>query len=234
VLSVWWLSIAKEKLSAVAFSISIATKLIPIMILPLLFFRLGWRRAALFYISVIAVTTLLFLPLINAELIKGMSHGLGYYFQKFEFNASLYYLVREYGFWKYGYNIIETAGWKLALVAAGGIGLYVVLEYWLKKSLRVNDSSLWTSSMFVFTIYFLLATTIHPWYITSLVLFSVFSSWRYAIVWSGLIVLTYSGYSIHGFQENYWLTGMEYSIVLLFFMIELLQKHRSKHLHHLT
>jgi alpha-1,6-mannosyltransferase len=64
------------------------------------------------------------------------------------------------------------------------------------------------------TLYWLLSTTVHPWYITSLVAASVFTPFRYPLVWSGVIVLSYSAYQTTAYTENLWLTGLEYSLVV--------------------
>lgn len=232
-LSVWWLVTQKFTLASVGLGFAIATKLVPLLILPVLFFRLGWKKVVQVYATVFLVVIILFLPLLNSSLISGMTNGLSYYFQKFEFNASIYYLVREYGFWKYGYNIIQTAGWKLALTGVVGIGIYVVMERFFKKEkLSIVGISVWSASLVVFTIYFLVATTVHPWYITSLVLFSVFVPWRYGVIWSALILLTYMSYSINGYREHYGLVVFEYGAVISFLAIEIYRRVKSRY--HMT
>lgn len=233
VLSVWWMVKQRLTLASIALGFSIATKLVPLLMLPVLFFRLGWKRALQVYATVVVVVVILFLPLLQADLISGMTNGLGYYFQKFEFNASIYYLIREYGFWKYGYNIIQTAGWKLALTGAIGMGVYVVLEKFFKKEkLSLAETSVWSAILFVFTIYFFSATTVHPWYITSLVAFSVFIPWRYGVLWSALIFLTYIGYSLDGYHEHYGLIALEYVAVVSFLVNEIYRKVKARH--HIT
>jgi hypothetical protein len=75
--------------------------------------------------------------------------------------------------------------------------------------------------MWALCIYFLFTTTLHPWYITTLVAISVFSPYRFPLLWSGLIFLTYAGYHINSFQENYWITAFEYVAVIGYFIFEL-------------
>jgi hypothetical protein len=68
---------------------------------------------------------------------------------------------------------------------------------------------------FAYTIYLLLATTVHPWYIINLVLLSVFvRNYRYAIVWSMLAVLSYAAYITNDYQENHLFIALEYTIVI--------------------
>jgi len=155
-----------------------------------------------------------------------MSTSLGLYFNKFEFNASLYYLVREYGFWKYGYNIIQTAGWKLSLIA-GILILLVSFRKGLTWSYIINENTypcLITKWMWSLSIYFLFATIMHPWYITTLLALSIFTSYRFSLIWTGLIFLSYSGYNKNGFQENLWLTTLEYLVVIGYLIFELKSK----------
>ena len=226
--SFWFL--IKEKLVAAAFcfALAICSKLIPIIVLPLILARLGLRKSLQYYILVGLCCVLLFLPLLNVEIISGFRESISYYFKKFEFNASLYYLVREWGFWKYGYNIIETVGWKLALWCTMVILVYTFFDGMFRNPSAANnsqargeiDSRLISGSLFVFMIYFIFSTIVHPWYIATLVAFSVFSRYRFAVFWSALIFFTYSGYSSIGFKENLWLTTVEYILTISYFVVE--------------
>jgi alpha-1,6-mannosyltransferase len=114
------LLLIREKLilSGIAIAMAICVKLIPLIFLPTLLPRLGWKRACLVYSTIGVVAAVLFLPLLDRSILLGFQNSLAYYFRKFEFNASIYYLVREWGYWNYGYNIIQTAGWLLGLLSA--------------------------------------------------------------------------------------------------------------------
>lgn len=71
---------------------------------------------------------LLFAPL---PLWKNLLQSANLYYQKFEFNASIYYLLRQIGFWWYGYNTIAFLGKALAVLAIAGIFFIC----WLEKKL---------------------------------------------------------------------------------------------------
>jgi alpha-1,6-mannosyltransferase len=233
----YWLLI-KEKIiwSALFFSLAICTKLLPVLLLPLLLVRLGWKKSIIYYLAVGLCCTLLFFPLLNAEIIEGFRESIGYYFKKFEFNASLYYLVREWGYWRYGYNIIQTVGIRLAMYCASAILLYTIWDFIQNSRLAsrqakfnikhstLNIKHLTLSSLFILTIYFAFATTVHPWYITSLLALSIFTKFRFSLVWTGLIFLTYLGYSQNGYSENLWVTTIEYVIVIGYLAYEVIWK----------
>ena len=148
---------------------------------------------------------------------------MGLYFNKFEFNASLYYLVREFGFWKYGYNIIQTVGWKLGLITF----VLILTFVWIRSrqsKMKQDDSTnhvLFQDWMWMLSIYFLFTTTLHPWYISTLLALSVFTSYRYPTIWTGMIFLTYAGYTTDSFHEVLWLTAIEYIIVYGYLAYEL-------------
>ncbi len=122
--SVYLLRRQKLVLSGVAMALAVCTKLLPLIFLPLYLRRLGWKTALLFYAAVGAASAALFLPLITPELVTGMRDSVELYFQKFEFNASIYYLIREVGYYQKGYNIIQQAGRWLAISTFLGIMLY--------------------------------------------------------------------------------------------------------------
>ena len=221
--SVYWLR-RNLGLSAVLFGLAVCTKLVPLILLPLYWRRLGWRKTLLFYGLVGLTTAALFFPLVTPELVAGMQKSIGLYFQKFEFNASVYYLIREIGFYRKGYNIIAQAGRWLAISTFLGIILYAALER--NRWLPAAYSGAWL-------IFLLLSTTVHPWYVTPLLAFAVFTPYRYAVAWSGLIFLTYAGYSTTGFAENLWVIGLEYIVVLAILGYEtVIAKHTPTGLFH--
>jgi hypothetical protein len=75
--------------------------------------------------------------------------------------------------------------------------------------------------LFGISFYYLLSTTVHPWYITTPLLLSVFTKYKFPIVWSLLVMLSYSAYGKEGFSENIWLVAIEYIVVVGYFIWEL-------------
>lgn len=209
--------------SAAYIALATATKLVPIIFLPALLRAQGFKSALKYGFLVIVFSVLFFIPLLNQHVFQSMTTSVRLYFNKFEFNASLYYLVREYGFWKYGYNIIQTVGWKLGVATTMLIVLFTFRKGWAKSSVISTDSTqfLLSDFLWILSIYFLFATTLHPWYITTLLALSVFTPYRFTLVWTGLIFLTYAGYNIDSFKENLWLIAFEYLAVIGYLIFEL-------------
>jgi alpha-1,6-mannosyltransferase len=209
--------------SAASIALATATKLVPIIFLPALLRAQGFKGSVKYGVLFIIFLALFFLPLFNYQVFQSLTTSVGLYFNKFEFNASLYYLVREYGFWKYGYNIIQTVGWKLGVVTTMLIVLFTFRKGWTKSDVISIDSTqfLLSDFLWILSIYFLFATTLHPWYVTTLLALSVFTPYRFTLVWTGLIFLTYAGYSIDSFKENLWLIAFEYLAVIGYSIFEL-------------
>jgi len=206
-------------LSTLFFALAICTKLLPLILLPLLLSRLGWRRAFLYYLLTAFFCLLFFMPLLSIELVQGISQSIGLYFQKFEFNASVYYIIREIGYELKGYNIIAKAGRWLAASTFLAIISYAIFER--KKQLP-------TAWLWVWFIYLLLSTIVHPWYVTPMLAFAVFSHYRFAYVWSWLIFFSYAGYTKEGFDEVLSITILEYSIVIAVLTYELWKTYTRK------
>ncbi len=200
--------------AAAAFAAAIASKLLPLMFLPFWFRKLEVRSFLLFLFSGVAFCLLLFIPLYNSVVFSGFQRSLSLYYQKFEFNASLYYLIREAGYWLKGYNIIGTAGPLLALLATTGILL-------LSFSPKAKKLSLPAGMLLVYSIFLVFSLTVHPWYIIPLLALSLFTGYRFPVLWSGLIFLTYAGYTESGFKENNLILIGEYIGVALYFLWEL-------------
>jgi len=199
-------------LSSIFFALAVCTKLVPLIFLPLFIRRLGMKQAVYYFSLVGIASVLLFLPLLNFELLQGLQSSIGLYFQKFEFNASIYYIVREIGYAVKGFNIIEKSGKWMAIAAFGCIILFTIFE----RYKRLPEAFLW-----VLFIYYLFATIVHPWYVAPLVAFSVFSKFRFAVIWSLVIFFSYAGYHSGGFTENMTIVFIEYIVVFSVALLEI-------------
>lgn len=201
----WW--------SATALGLAIGIKLIPLIFLPVIWKRLPFNQFAGYAFIAMGTLALCSIPLLSTQLLQGISSGLSLYFQKFEFNASIYYLIREAGFAVTGYNIIQTSGKFLALFT---FLLIMALSWWSAKKITWPQAMFW--SLFI---YLLLTTTVHPWYVTTLVMLCAFTTFRFPVVWSFTIILSYGGYTIDGYTENLWLVIAEYLLVGTVLLVEL-------------
>ena len=197
-----------------AMAASVASKLLPLLLLPYLIRRLWGKRSfstfLRFSVAFAVITTLLFLPLIAVGFLDGFSSSLDLYFRKFEFNASLYYLARAYGYYDVGWNKIAEFGPALAKFAAVSILALALLDG------RSDWRSLPEGWLFAFVIYLLCATTVHPWYLSVPLVLCCFTPWRFPVVWSGLITLTYVSYGTVPYEENLYLVAAEYVITVAF------------------
>jgi len=230
--SLYLLYSRKWILSALAFAASVLLKLVPLLFLPLLlrYFienkndheKLGLSKLIGYYFIVGILVVIGFIPFISPEFISSFSASLGLWFQKFEFNASIYYLVRWTGFQVKGYNIIETAGKVLPLVT---VLVLAGLAFFRKNN---SVQQLISTMLLGITAYLFLSTTVHPWYLIIPLLLSVFTRFRYMLVWSFLIVLSYYAYSNPEFNENIWLIAFEYILVFGLFGYELLNFRKEK------
>ncbi|NID11324.1 hypothetical protein [Fibrivirga algicola] len=214
-LAVYLWQVHRRVLSAAALAMAIATKLLPLIALPVIIAHIGWPRGIRYAALVLGLVGVLFIPFFDVSLLLNMLESIELYFRKFEFNASLYYLIREAGFWLEGYNILGRIGLWLSLATT--VGLLVI------AFARVFP--VWVRILWMLTLYLAMATTVHPWYITSLVAASIFVaspaySIRYMLVWSGLVWLSYSAYRTDPVQEDHMLLLVEYGIVFTLFVID--------------
>tara|TARA_B100000378_G_scaffold195908_1_gene159607 strand:- start:38 stop:1348 length:1311 start_codon:yes stop_codon:yes gene_type:complete len=204
--------------AAVLFGLSISVKLLPLVLLPLFFHyfrkqeKLNIYKLIAFYVITFLTVLITFLPFLSLELIQNFGDSVALWFNKFEFNASIYYVIRWIGFQTVGWNIIGVVGKILPIV----IFITVLgLSFFRNNN---SEKTLFVSMLFALSIYFLLSTTVHPWYVITPLAISVFTNYKYLLVWSFTVILSYSSYGINGFDEHLWLLGLEYLLVVLSFV----------------
>ncbi|WP_347924144.1 mannosyltransferase [Pontimicrobium sp. SW4] len=170
-----------------------------------------------FYAIVGATTILLFLPFYSLQFVSNYAETVGLWFQNFEFNASLYYIAREIGFSITGYNEIAIIGTITAII----VFLFVVAMAFFRKN--SSTIQLITAMLLALSFYYFTATTVHPWYVATLLILSVFTKYKFPLVWSFVIILSYLAYLQIGNankSENLWIIVLEYTIVYGVFIWE--------------
>lgn len=216
--------------AAILIACSITVKLIPFLFLPLFFqwfvkkevsLLKGFLKLLAFYAIVLGTTLLLFLPFYTSELVDNYSNSVGLWFRNFEFNASFYYVFREIGYLFRGYNEIAIIGKIIPVLTI----LFVGSITFFRKN--TSPKELITAFLFGLSFYYFTTTTMHPWYLATLILLSVFTKYRFPIVWSLVIILSYAAYANEIYKENLVLVSIEYLIVYGFLIWELFFKPNS-------
>ncbi|MCB0704112.1 MAG: hypothetical protein KDC34_02340 [Saprospiraceae bacterium] len=211
---IYLLLVGRDQFAGMGMALSIASKLLTLIFMPFYIRRLGWKRVIPFFLAAAVLCFLLFLPMINGVFLNHFGESLDLYFRKFEFNASVYYLFRWIGFQITGYNYIAVIGPALALISSIGILVFAFFHpghNW-KGDLKYM--------LFGICLYLALSTTVHPWYLSLPIILCCFTSYRFPIIWSALITLTYINYSYQPYQENLQIVAVEYISVGLFFLWE--------------
>jgi len=221
-LSIYLLHTNRWKMAAVFFALSVSVKLIPLIFIPLLIQKLAWKKWLGFSAIVGGVSTLLFLPFFSQEFLVNYANTVGLWFHKFEFNASIYYVLREIGYAFRGYNEIAIIGFLLSIVV-----LLVVMGMSIfRKNAKTQD--LITSMLFALVFFFFTTTTMHPWYLATPLLLAIFTKYRFVLVWSFVIFLSYFAYLNGDNQENLGIVFFEYLIVYGILIYELYSYYHIK------
>lgn len=215
--AIYLLAVNKWQWAGVVLACSISVKLVPLLFMPLFLKHFSFKRSIAFFAIVGSTSLLLFAPFYSSEFLTNYSKTIGLWFSNFEFNASLWNVIKQIGihFDAKPWELIKTYGKITPVLTVSMVVLFTFLRN--NQDLRILLSSM----LWILTLYYLLSATVHPWYIIFLVLLSVFTDFKYALVWSLCVVLSYFAYSETAFQENGWLLSIEYISVFTFMIYEL-------------
>ncbi|MCR1025365.1 mannosyltransferase [Cellulophaga baltica] len=222
--SLYLLSMNNWKLAAVVYACSISIKLVPLLFLPLFLTHFKFKKSVAFY-SIVGLSILaLLLPFYASEFIANYSKTVGLWFSNFEFNSSIYNVIKTIGV-----NYFDAKPWELIKTYGKLTPIITILTVLAFTFFRKNDnlSTLISSMLWILTIYYFISPTVHPWYIIFLVVLTCFTNYRYALVWSATVILSYWAYSDPNYVEHLGILTIEYLLVFSFMIYEL-SKQRNK------
>lgn len=202
------------KLSSL-FTLAVATKLVPLLYVPILLPELGKKQVFPFLLLTGSMLTICFIPLLTGTFFTNFFSSIDLYFRTFEFNASIYFLARWVGFQLTGYNQIAVIGPLLSVLTAVSVFLIGFLR-WSRKTFSLTERLLLASTIFLF-----LSTTVHPWYILPLVGLAPLTRFTFPYVWAGFAFLSYAHYGVGQPVEPTMLILLEYAVTWIFLITEL-------------
>lgn len=188
--------------------LAVGVKLLPLLLLPTFVFYPETKKNTLFWFGgLIAILISFFWLLLDSSWIN-FFQSLTLYQGKFEFNASIYYLFREIGFWIFGYNVIAVLSKLLSVLTLG----LIVYFSWKKKPATLPELlNLW---VFVYLIYLVLQPVVHPWYLIPAFGLSVLTGRNTFVIWSFAVIFSYRAYGTATVDESPLFLAIEYLLVL--------------------
>lgn len=207
--SIWAIKKGKLGLSGSFWGLAIGVKLLPMMLGPA-FSAFGKTRKSLwFWVGTALAIVISFIPLLIDDSWVNFAQSLNLYQGKFEFNASIYYLLREVGYWIEGYNTIAFLTKILSLSTVILIG-YFSLNRQPKFLLELVDLM-----VLIYLVYLILQPVVHPWYILPALGLSVMQGKMTILLWSFGAIFSYQAYGNADFQEQSIFLILEYGLVVL-------------------
>lgn len=148
--------------------------------------------------------------------IAGYKSSLGLYFHQFEFNSLLYRHLTEYCDSNKLYDAKKLVGFYLMLCFLV-VAFYLFIKGYFNKHSNFSFQTAW---YLIFT-YLLLSSTVHPWYLTTLVFLSCFYLPLTGYTWSFLVFCSYARYDLTVEPYESFLVTMEYIFVFIVLLLEL-------------
>ena len=192
-------------LTAAALALAILAKLSPVVLLPLVMKRIGWRYAILTGAIVVAG----YLPFISAG--TAMFDGFRQFAREWQFNAGPFALVQ----WLAGLFVTDPA-----VLARAVCGLIVIaLIVWLIRNDDGRRESFAKYAALSLGALLLLSPAVMPWYVTWLLPLAVLAGQR---IWIYFSVLVCAAFLVMIDEtERAWALWLEYGTLALLGTIEL-------------
>jgi hypothetical protein len=215
-------------LAPILLGLATVTKILPVLLLPVLFWRWNWRQLVLYGLVVLAMIAPFGLsagwgltgPLDGT----GLFGAIRIYADQWNFNSGLFHWLEVD--WLPRLGLVEATTWAKRIT--GLMMLLVLAGTWLVARQRAGILPTLRLMAVPSMAYLLLTTTVHPWYLLMLLAFLPFlpprpteSPWRWLILapWlylSGTVALSYLTYvNPLDFREFEWIRNTEWVPTLI-------------------
>ena len=212
----------KKLFSLLPFAFSVGTKLITIIVIPLIINQKKIsENLKMMFLFFGLLFFIFFLPIGNNNFLN-FFNTIKLWFSNFEFNGSIYYIIRYLGYKIKGYNIVQSVGLITPLITL--IIMFYLIFVRKNKEIKIILEDIFLLMSF----FYLISMVVHPWYIITILYLGLFTNYNFQIIWSALIFLTYSAYQDFEVKENFYLIGLEYIVVVGFFIYEFLRQGNIK------
>lgn len=215
---------SKVFLGGAGLAFGVLAKLVPLLTAPAFTLMLLWKKEARtnwdwksaigFGVSTILLVGIGMGVFLGFADLSGFGESLNLYFQKFEFNGSVYVLASALGQWYKGWNWIEVIGPSLSILSMLSIIALATVRAWRKQGLA-------TTLLFSFGAYLLCATTVHPWYAIYIVALAPLTKYKWPYVLAFTVFLSYLAYGTTDIVVPVWATILEYGLVFGMLLFEL-------------
>ncbi len=205
----------KIRSAAIWWALAAAAKLIPLLFLPIVWRWLGWRKGLTFQIVFGLTSLLLFIPLLDRQVLANMSTSLDLYFQLFQFNGSVFYLLWKMAMQYGSFEKSQLVGPLLGISTFIGVGILAWKTRPLHRS-HPGGLTLLDGMLLASFLQLTFAATVHPWYATVPLALGILTRWRFSVLWSGLIALSYSHYITGHWLDNWAFMVVEYGVLWAF------------------
>ncbi|MDX1651332.1 MAG: hypothetical protein R3277_02495 [Brumimicrobium sp.] len=202
-------------LSGLNWAVAISVKLTPLILIPALYRFIRFRKAFLLSLITGILSLIFIFGLLWPQYVFNVLNSIELYFNNFAFNGSFYDLVETAFYPLFDYRTILIFGPLLAFLGM----ILILLTSFMKP---INSSQQWLERMmWVYMIYLLLTTTVHPWYILIPFGFSLFTNNVSVLIWTYLIMFSYSFYGLGNSPWVTVLTILEYGVLFLMIVFDL-------------
>lgn len=218
---IWGIQKGNSGISGGFWGLAIGIKLLPLMLGPAFLAFRKVRRTAWFWTGTFVAIFFCFVPLLIDDSWINFLESIKLYQGKFEFNASIYYLLRGVGFWIKGYNTIADLTKGLSLVT---LALILFFSWKRRPTHTLELIDLW---VLIYLIYLILQPVVHPWYILPALGLSLLSRKVTFLLWSFGTIFSYQAYGNEAFHENPLFLTLEYSLVVFGIYWDYLRQKRN-------
>lgn len=203
--ALWMLTRKQLWPAALLIALAVGSKLLPLMFVPFLLPRLGWKKMLVFCLLLAVFLILIFIPVFIQHRWQHILESLHLYFRYFEFNAGPQHWGRKWAGDENKELFLLRFPQMVAVVLLAGM----VLDR-NKNLLRLGGSWLMALGFYQLT-----SSTVHPWYIVPLIALGAVSGYRWPVLWGFWMLFTYWFYYLPGFVPPRWFINLEYASVLL-------------------